>query len=148
MTWQITITGWDWGDLSEVWGLPFWPEMKACEEQESVQIRKLLGIISVLCLLGTQAFTQPLRLSSVFSTDWCCCEHNAREGDDHSRWWACREGIFAGREGEREWWEMGDLWCHRTAVHAHHGVTARGSCWHKPDKTTGSKKWLKMVYQI
>lgn len=138
MTRQMTITCWDWADLSEVWGLPFWSEVKACEEQESVQIRKLLGIISVLCLIGAHAFTQPHRLSSDFSTQLLLLWAQRKGG----RWprpaVGPQKGDFCGKRRRNK--VMGDLWCRCTAVPAHHRVRARGSCWRKPDKTMAEKR--------
>lgn len=141
MTWKVTITGRDWTDLSEVWGLPFWSEVRAYEE-ESVHIRKLLGILSVLCLMWIPTFPQPQCPTSVFSTRlMLLCEPNAREGGDHGRWGPVENG-FSQQEKEKE--SDG-----RPLVPAHYGATARESCCWKSDKTIGSKNtWLKMVYQI
>ena len=144
----MAITGRDWEGLSEVWGPPFWSEVKACEEQPSVQIRKPLEAPGIWPYAWYGPTLSPNHTSSALrSVPSCCCEHSAREGDDHSRRWAWIEGIFCSKKWRRK--GMGDLWCHCTAVPAHHRVTARGSCWRKPDKTIGSKKkWLKMLYQI
>lgn len=101
---------------------------------------KLLGIISVLCLMWTPTFTRPQCPSSVFSTQLLLlCEPNGRDGGDHCRWGPV-ENAISQQEKESDG---------RPLVPAHYGVTGRGSCWWKSDKTIGSKKkWLKMIYQI